>query len=468
MKTPFLVIGSGIAGMSVALHLSELGEVILLSKTELVSGSTALAQGGIAGEREKHSFPSYVSDTIRTGSGINSEEAVSLLVSQSWQALSFLQRNGVVFDDTLHTEAGHSKARVWHIADETGLFIAQKLAERVRASESITLFENAFAVDLLVRDGAVFGVDVFHENERKRIFALKTILATGGAGQIFLETTNPIGSTGDGIAVGVRAGVRLKDMEFVQFHPTALATEDSPLFLLSEALRGEGAKVVDGSGKALCKALLPRDTLSRTVFQAEKQEAVYLDLRHKKNDFWKERFPNIFAKLKEYSLSPEEALIPVVPAAHFFCGGIETDLHGRTNIKNLFAVGEVACTGVHGANRMASNSLLEGLVFSEQIYRDISQQCEKGEKIPSFSGHFETSVFQEDSAEDEEIRKSVQRICWEKVGIIRNEKNINEAISQLSQYSPTGTETKNLLSVALFVAEAARKRKTSLGCHWME
>ncbi len=467
MKTGFVVIGSGIAGMSAAIHLSGLSEVILISKTNLISGSTALAQGGIAAVKSHATTKQdHIADTLHAGLGINNKDAVELLVSRSGAALEFLQKNGVVFDETMHTEAGHSEARIWHISDQTGLYIAKALAEKVRTIPAITVLENAFAVDLLLQDGAVHGVEIYHGGEIKRIHALKTIMATGGAGQMYAETTNPIESTGDGIAMGVRAGAKLSDMEFVQFHPTALATDESPVFLLSEALRGEGAKVVNGADEDICNALLPRDELSRIIFRRETQETVYLSLRHKTNDFWSERFPNIFKKLQEYGLSAERDLIPILPAAHFFSGGLKIDLRGRTTVGNLSAIGEVACSGVHGANRLASNSLLEALVFSEQVFLDYASQVKQGVMPHApLDGHFETSEFKDSTAEDCKIQKAIQNISWKKIGILRSKKSLDEALYSLSRLEPIGTETKNLLAVAIFVAEAAKKRGESLGCH---
>jgi L-aspartate oxidase len=470
MKTAFLVIGSGIAGMSTALQLSELGEVVLLSKTELISGCTPLAQGGIAISKENEDHQkNHIADTLHAGAGVNHKKAVELLVSGSWNALQFLKRKGVRFDNTLHIEACHSEARIWHIEDKTGLYIAQTLSEKVKKNPHIHILENTFCTDLLEQENRVYGAAVFHNNKQERILANKTIIATGSAGQIYSETTNPLESTGDGIAMAARAGAHLQDMEFVQFHPTALATQQSPLFLLSEALRGEGAKIVDESGREICNPLLPRDQLSRIIFRQEKEKAIFLDLRHKEDAFWSERFPAIFKILQEYGLSPEKDIIPLLPAEHFFCGGIETDLMGRTNLKNLSAVGEVACTGCHGANRLASNSLLEGLVFSRQIFLDFQKEIQRGSFDEStHDGHFETTPYVAETAEDGEIRTAIQHICSNLVGVIRTKKNLNEAVFKLSRLHPMGTETKNMLAVATFVAEAARKRTESIGCHYVE
>lgn len=467
MRTAFLVIGSGIAGMMVALRVSTLGKVILISKSSLISGSTALAQGGVAGPatREENRIAEHFKDTMHVGCGINNTHAVEILIAKAEEAVSSLKKYGVIFDDSLHTEAGHSKARVWHVADKTGLAIASVLAEKVRNNENITLLENTFVSDLLTRENAIYGAEVVHEKKIERIFAHKTILASGGGGQIFSETTNPKLSTGDGFVMAARAGARLKDMEFIQFHPTALATEESPLFLLSEALRGEGGKIVNAKKEEICDPLLPRDELSRIIFEHEKKEPVFLDLTHHGNGYWREHFPTIFHKLTDYGVSPEVNVIPIIPAAHFFCGGIETDIYGRTNRRNLSAVGEVACTGVHGANRLASNSLLEALVFAEETAKDVMKQMEKTPE--TIGGHFDTVPFVEETEQDKKIRKEIQRICWKHVGIIRREKGIERALYLLKKLQPNGTETKNLLANAIFVAEAAAKRKESIGCHYI-
>lgn len=466
MNTAFLIIGSGIAGMMTALRVSELGKVVLISKKSLISGSTALAQGGVAGpSTSPNIIEGHLEDTLRVGCHLNDNHAVQTLVKKAESVVNDLKKYGVMFDDTLHTEAGHKEPRVWHIADKTGFAIASALSKKIRESEEITVLENTFVADLLARDNAVYGAEITREGKTERIYAHKTILATGGAGQIFAETTNPAEATGDGFVMAARAGAKLKDMEFVQFHPTALATDTSPLFLLSEALRGEGGILVNAEGLQICDPLLPRDELSRIIFEHEKKEPAFLSLKHRGNGYWREHFPTIFQKLREYNVSPEVDLIPIVPAAHFFCGGIETDIYGRTNVRNLSAIGEVACTGVHGANRLASNSLLEALVFAEQTAKNVMEQMDKKQEKPG--GHFETLSFVEENEKDQKIRKEIQRICWKHVGIIRKEKGLERATTLLQKLSPTGTETKNLLAIATFVIEAAKKRKESIGCHFI-
>lgn len=473
MITDFLVIGSGIAGLSTALQLSRLGTVILVSKRKIASGCTRLAQGGIAGVRRKESededsMRRHYEDTMAAGGFQNDPAAVELLVTRAPEALDFLIERGVHFAEDLHLEAGHRYPRVWHVADQTGLAIVNALSAAVRQTANIEIVEDAFVSDLLTRDGAVFGAECFVEEEARRIYASKTVLATGGAGQAYALTTNPREATGDGIALAVRAGAERQDMEFVQFHPTAFETEEAPLPLITEALRGAGARIVDAMGEEVCDNLLPRDATARAIFAARLKGPVYLDLSAHAPEYWQEHFPGIAQKLIERGASPEVTQIPVIPAAHFMCGGIKSDLFGRTNLPNLSVVGEVACTGVHGANRLASNSLLEGLVFAQRIAEDFAAEAKAGLVIPpDAGGYFVTVPFAPETSRDEELREEIAQICWEKVGIIRSSVSLEEAAAELVTIEPTGTETRNLHAVATFITEAARKRKKSLGCHFL-
>jgi L-aspartate oxidase len=470
MIADFLVIGSGIAGMSAALRLSKLGSVIIVTKSQLVSGSTPWAQGGIASPKlTDDSLQLHKADTLKVGGGLCDEDAVNVLVNGAQDAIDFLAKNGVSFGADPHREAGHSMARIWHSGDTTGLSIANALAESVRNTEVITVIEEAFVNDLLVRENTVHGAEMQTLNGNMRAFASRTILASGGAANVYEEHTTPPETTGDGIAIAARAGADIADLEFVQFHPTALATNDKPLFLLSETLRGEGALIVDKEGDRLFNPLLPRDQLSRNIYLAEQNgQAIFLDLRHRPDEYWASEFETIFKTLQEYGLSPQKDLIPIIPAAHFFCGGIATDLRGRTSLKHLAAVGEVARTGVHGANRLASNSLLEGVVFSEQIYRDYLEQIRK-DKIqePISGGHFDTVPFVEEQPGDTEVRERIQNICWSKIGIIRTLAELESAADELQELTATGSETKHMLTVAKLLVQAAKKRTVSAGCHFI-
>lgn len=474
MVVDFLVIGSGIAGMSSALLLARMGSVLLLSKKGVISGSTPLAQGGIAAlkknEHKNDTLETHYTDTIRAGSGHNDTTAVELLVSRAADAIDFLEQCDIRFDESLHLEGGHSFPRIRHVADHTGLTIAHALRKKVRETEEIQLLENAFVSDLLVRDGTVHGAEYVHEGVTQRIFAAKTILACGGAGQIFAKTTNPAEVTGDGIALAVRAGAARKDLEFVQFHPTALDGERSPLLLLSEALRGAGARIVDKNVISICDPLAPRDEVSRSIAAFQKHSKVFLDLSAHPGEYWTEKFPDNMQALAEYGYMPDRDLIPITPAAHFFCGGIKTDLNGNTNLGNLSAVGEVACTGVHGANRLASNSLLEGVVFSLRIAEEFAAQAKKvgNVTLPSPDAFFVTTPYFEETARDEEVRAEIRRICWDYLGIVRTMSSIDKAAQELAALTPSGTETKNLQAVATFLAEAAKIRQDSLGCHFID
>lgn len=469
MKTDFLVLGSGVAGLSTALRLSALGKVTVLTKSTLISGSSPLAQGGVAAGVSSADVRDHFQDTLFAGAHHNNPKAVEALALGAKEAIDFLRRSGVVFSETLHREGGHSEHRIWHVHDHTGQSLMKALSETVRKNERITVEENIFVSDFLVRGGAVWGVEAISRGKAHRFFASRTILATGGAGQIYAETTNPPECTGDGIAIAVRSGAELKDMEFVQFHPTALSAEESPLFLLTEALRGEGAKLVTITGEEVCDPLLPRDEVSRIIFLSEQKGVpVYLDLREKPQSFWEERFPSVSEKLALYGIHPGQELIPILPAEHFFCGGVATDLRGRTSLKHLSAVGEVACSGVHGANRLASNSLLEGLVFSRLIFEDFQEQAKKNIlNPPDDSGHFETRPFFPETRNDAEVRKQIRHLCWKYLGILRTPEGLQRAKEELARLKPEGTETKNMLAVATFVAQAAFQRKESLGCHFV-
>ena len=472
MQTDFLILGSGIAGLSLALKLANLGKVTILTKKGITSGSTGLAQGGIAGVRNfaEDSAQNHFDDTLKAGAYHNNSEAVHLLVEQGERALKDLEAWGVKFDFSLHREGGHTYARIFHIADETGRVVQEILADEIGKNVNITVVENAFAVDLLVKDDAVHGVSFFIAGENVSCLARITILATGGAGQIYAKTTNPRVITGDGIAMAARAGAVLKDMEFVQFHPTALDRPRDPLFLLSEALRGAGAKIVNDAGVQFVDEMAPRDIVARAIFAEQKAgKKVFLDFRHEKEAILQKKFPMIFENLLSFGLNLAHDLIPIAPAAHFFCGGVMTDLVGKTSVPNLFAVGEVACTGVHGANRLASNSLLEGVVFADQIFSYINTREKEifAAKLPEEIA-FPAAHFHPEEKGDLEIRQKIQELMQRYVGVVRRPSELDMALSELEKLQPQGTETQNLLLVAKSVTAAALARKESLGCHFIE
>ncbi len=467
VQTDFLIIGSGIAGLSLALKLSELGEVVILTKKGVTSGSTGLAQGGIAGvtNPEKDSPENHFRDTMKAGAHHNDENAVKLLVENGEKALKDLQKWGVEFDFSLHREGGHTYARVFHVADETGRVVQEILSDEVVKNKKIKLVENAFATDLIAENGHVCGIYFFQNGKNSSCFAKCTILATGGAGQAYEKTTNPSIITGDGMAIAARAGAELKDMEFVQFHPTTLDMPRDPLFLLSEALRGAGAKIVDEDENQFVDELAARDIVARSIFENLSQgKKVFLDFRQRAERKLEKEFPMIFENLLSFGFNLAHDLIPISLAAHFLCGGVATDLHGKTSLQNLFALGETACTGVHGANRLASNSLLEGVVFADQIYRYCKKNMTEVMTTSSCANSAEIN-FVSETKKDQEIRQQIQSTMQLSVGVVRNQNGMKLALKKLHHLHPKGTEVKNLLLVATEITKAALQRKKSLGCH---
>src|SRR5215210_5440427 len=385
--TRFLVVGSGIAGLHTAWRASEHGEVLLLTKRSLFDSATAYAQGGIAAALGAGDSPAlHRQDTLAAGAALCDAAAVQVLVEEGPTRVRELQTAGADFDIDLRgrlklgREAAHSKNRIVHAhGDQTGAEVARTLVARVKEAPRVRVLERARVLDLIVRRGRCFGVRVSIAGSAVEIIADATVLATGGCGQVFRYTTNPVVATGDGFAIAHRAGVRLADMEFVQFHPTALDTPENPLALISEAVRGEGARLLNAAGVRFMSArhrlaeLAPRDIVAREIFRQRKDGGIVtLDARKLGRAFVR-RFPGIYAVCRARGIDPVKDLIPVTPAAHYMMGGIVTDLVGRSSLARLYAVGELSRTGVHGANRLASNSLLEGLVFAERAARDMMQ-----------------------------------------------------------------------------------------------
>src|SRR5215470_5957538 len=395
IRTRFLVIGSGVAGLHTAWRASERGDVILVTKQSLFDSATAYAQGRIAAALGAGDSPAlHRQDTLAAGAALCDAAAVQVLVDEGPARVRELQTAGARFDLDpkgrleLGREAAHSMNRIVHAhGDQTGAEVARTLVARVKESKQIRVLERARVLDLIVKRGVCYGVRASIKGRATEIIADATVLATGGCGQIYRYTTNPVVATGDGYAIVHRAGVRLADMEFVQFHPTALDTPENPLALISEAVRGEGAVLVNAHGIRFMKGrhrlaeLAPRDVVARAIFREQRTGPVYLDARKLGRSFTK-RFPGIFALCQARGIDPRKDLIPVTPAAHYMMGGVVTDLSGRSTVSRLYAVGEVARTGVHGANRLASNSLLEGLVFAERVARDLAEQAPLA-KVPS-------------------------------------------------------------------------------------
>jgi len=491
LKTDFLVVGSGIAGLNFALKVAKYDQVILVTKKEIMESNTNLAQGGIAAvTRKDDSIQSHIDDTLTVGSGLSNKRMVTILAEQGPEAIQNLLSFGVNFDtqdDALHstTEGGHSTARVLHSGDTTGKEIEQKMTKNVRENKDIQVFENCYAIDLLVKDGKCIGAKMLDIPKRHvfDIFARVIVLATGGVGYLYLNTSNPEIATGDGIAIAYRAGAVVEDMEFVQFHPTTLNKLGAPHFLISEALRGEGAILVNDSNKRFMMQhdsraeLAPRDIIARTIFNELKTGSVYLDIRHKDVTFILNRFPMIYNECLKYDIDITKDLIPVSPAAHYLCGGIETNEYGETSVANLLAFGECTCTGVHGANRLASNSLLESVVFSTlgaqkaKNYLKTAVSSSKQNKI-NFANM--------DTPEIIYLREDLRKSMWDYIGIIRNEENISLMLKKLERLQTrlnaiggTGVNTRflelfNMVTVANLITTAAFVRTESRGTHYRE
>ncbi|TET24811.1 MAG: L-aspartate oxidase [Candidatus Bathyarchaeum sp.] len=490
MNTDFLVVGSGIAGLNFALKVANYGRVIIVTKKEIMESNTNLAQGGIATvTRKDDSVQLHIKDTVNVGSGLSNKRIVKILAEKGPEAIRNLLSFGVKFDkenDELHltTEGGHSMARVLHSGDSTGREIEQSMTESIRKSKDIEVFEDCFAIDLILKNTGCIGARILDIKNRKMcdIFARVTILATGGIGYIYQNTTNPEIATGDGIAMALRAGAKIEDMEFVQFHPTTLNKLGAPHFLISEALRGEGAILVNARGERFMLGydnmgeLAPRDIISRTIFNELKNGPVYLDIRHKGKGFILDRFPMIHQECLKYDVDITTDLIPVSPAAHYICGGIKTNEYGETTVANLLAFGECTCTGVHGANRLASNSLLESVVFSSLGAQKAKNYLKNEIEAPPQQK--ETAFANIETQELNYIKAELRNAMWDYVGIIRTEEKMDLMLRKLEHlnrrldvFGGTGVNTqfleiKNMVTVANLITKAAHTRKESRGTHY--
>ena len=480
IRTRFLVVGSGVAGLHTAWRASEHGDVMLLTKRSLFDSATAYAQGGIAAALGAGDSPAlHRQDTLAAGAALCDAAAVQVLVEEGPARVRELQTAGADFDLdpkgrlSLGREAAHSKNRIVHAhGDQTGAEVARTLVARVRETKRIRVLEKARVLDLIVHRGTCYGIRASIAGKATEIIADATVLATGGCGQIYRYTTNPVVATGDGFAIAHRAGVTLADMEFVQFHPTALDTRENPLALISEAVRGEGAILVNSHGVRFMKGrhrlaeLAPRDVVARAIFREQKKGPVFLDAR-KLGERFAERFPGILSLCKARGIDPRSDLIPVTPAAHYMMGGVVTDLRGRASAARLYAVGEVARTGVHGANRLASNSLLEGLVFAERVARDMASANEV-EKPPTIAKWRVPPLADRGAAQV--AADEIRAVMWENAGIARTARGLRTALERLEDIGrrlPAGaTEELNMLQTAQLVAEAALMRKESRGGHY--
>lgn len=490
MNPDFLIIGSGIAGLRAAADLADAGRVLILTKADPAESNTGYAQGGIAAAMGPDDSPAlHAADTINAGDGLCDEAAVGVLVESAPDDIRRLIAWGARFDTNadgslaLAREAAHSVRRVLHAQDATGREIGRALWQRVAQLAAVDVLKDALATRLLVADGVCTGVEFQTTRGLSVATARRTLLATGGAGQVFAETTNPPIATGDGLAMAYRAGARVADLEFVQFHPTVLNTPGAPRFLLTEALRGEGARLVNEADEPFMASyhpkadLAPRDVVSRALVRERERMGggIYLTLAHLDAALVNKRFPMISAVCRGVGLDLTRDRIPVGPAAHYMMGGVETDLDGRTSIPGLFAAGEVACTRVHGANRLASNSLLEGLVFGGRAGTAMQGPLEPA-RLPD-------AVWQ--PLADSEVRSTatlsadaIRNLMWRSVGLFRSAEALADAVAQLEATttaldSLSGNAHRaeywrhaNVATVGRLIARAALRRRESRGGHY--
>lgn len=485
-QTDFLIVGAGIAGLRAAIGLAAVGRVLVITKEQLGESNTQYAQGGIAvamsGEEDVHL---HLEDTVNAGDGLVNREAARILVEEGPQRIEELLQWGTGFDREngelmLTREGAHSRHRILHAnGDATGAEIGRSLLAHARVLKYVTLAEWTMCVDLIIDGDEFVGLTVLDgEGQMHAIRARGILLASGGAGQAYSDTTNPAVATGDGIAMAYRAGAEIEDMEFYQFHPTALSLPGVSRFLLSEALRGEGAYLRNANGERFMERyhplqeLAPRDVVARAITREgigpNGELPVYLDMRHVEGVNLHQRFPGISGFLAQHGLDLSRDLIPVRPAAHYLMGGVKTDVDGHTSLKRLYAAGEVACTGVHGANRLASNSLLEGLVFgarSAEAMRD---------ELPSQPVDIAESSGISGSTNSAALLRQLQQVMWRRAGLLRDAAGLEEATELLRQVRiqlPQATdrsslELRNLHAIAVLTVRSALAREESRGAHF--
>lgn len=515
ITSDYLIIGSGIAGLSLALKAASVGTVTIVTKKEKMDASTNFAQGGIASVLDPiDSFDLHIADTLESGAGLCNEEIVKVVVTNGPDMIHELISLGVNFthDKTevdrldLTQEGGHSRRRIVHTKDLTGQEVERVLLQNVENNENIQIYENHMVIDLITTSKFIkrgistneteetcWGAYVLDitTGEVKTFLAGVTVLASGGAGKVYLYTTNPDIATGDGMAIGYRAGAKVANMEFVQFHPTCLYHHLEKNFLISESVRGEGGRLIDKGGNHFMeryhplKDLATRDIVARSIDAELKKsgdECVYLDISHRDGDFIKGRFPNIYRRCLELKIDITKEPIPVVPAAHYMCGGIVADTHGKTNIKKLYAIGEVACTGLHGANRLASNSLIEALVFAKSAFEDSARLIrDKGDvafpPVPLWDSGSATNS--DESVVVSHNWDEVRRLMWNYVGIVRTNNRLTRAMrrieviqQEIKDYywdfiiTRDLLELRNIATVAELIITSATMRKESRGLHY--
>lgn len=489
-----VIIGSGIAGVFTALEISQERDIAILTKETLDISNSVLAQGGIAVSLDKNDSPElHLKDTLFAGAGLCDEQSVWVLVNEAASNIEQLCKFGVNFDRknqqelALTREAAHSMNRIIHAGDTTGKEVCDKLISVVKTRSNIKIYERTFAIDLITVDGTCKGVLICDENGKalKILVSDIVVCATGGFGQLYSNTTNPEVATGDGVSMAYRAGAELMDLEFIQFHPTVFYHPENKNFLISEAVRGEGAILRNAEGKRFMpeyhplNELAPRDVVSRAIFEEMKKTQsthVYLDITFKGREYLETRFPNIFKTCLSYGIDISKDMIPVAPAEHYCMGGIRADVNGRTNIKGFFACGECACNGIHGANRLASNSLLEGLVFGRMIAKQADVLLEGKEGTGGkFSIKYETgrSAVKSDS---KAVIKDIQMKMTKEVGILRNREGLERALAKVTSYSKAYEDMKsekledfelqNIMLLSRLVIESALEREESRGAHY--
>lgn len=511
LKYDFIVVGSGVAGLVYALKVAEKGRVCVISKADFEETNTSYAQGGIAAViDEADSFEKHIQDTIVSGSGLNDPDVVKMVITEGPQIVKELVNWGTSFDldkngeFDLAKEGGHSEHRILHHKDKTGFEIQRALTERVKAHKNIDVLEHHFVADIITQhhlginirrgdsDIECYGVHVLDlkTNEIKTILGKTTMIATGGIGNIYFVTTNPLISTGDGIALVYRAKGTIENMEFVQFHPTALySPSERPTFLITEAMRGFGAVLRNGKKQKFMSRydkradLAPRDIVARAIdneLKASGDNFVYLDCTHLDKQKLLEHFPSIYERCLKHGIDITKDMIPVAPAAHYLCGGIKVDANGRSSINNLYAAGEVSCTGLHGANRLASNSLLEAVVYADRASKDAIRRIDSIDfktGIPMWND--EGTTIPEEMILITQNMKEVQQIMTSYVGIVRSNLRLQRALGRLeilyreteelyriSKLSQNLCELRNMINVGYLIIKMAQKRTESIGLHY--
>jgi L-aspartate oxidase len=487
--TDYLVVGSGVAGLRAAIELANYGNVLVITKDITEESSSEYAQGGVAvALSDEDTIGIHFEDTIKAGDGYCDPDAVKILVEEGPERINELISWGAEFDRSglrleFTLEAAHSRRRILHAhGDSTGRELVRVLVSKVKTLSNVTRYPFAYILDLIIFEGRCYGAYILKNNEVSVILSKSVILSTGGVGSIFSRTTNPSVSTGDGMAIAFRAGASFENMEFIQFHPTTLYAPSAPQFLLSEALRGEGAKLLNINKQEFMRRyhqdgeLAPRDIVSRAIISEMVKTGsrhVYLDITHLDSKFVKRRFPRIYSTCLKYDIDITKELIPVSPSAHYIMGGIKTDYGCATNIIGLMAAGEAACTGVHGANRLASNSLLEGIVFGARA--GINAPRNSIDILDLDKSILKAMPFGTRLRDIDVLTQRLKRVMWERVGIIRCEESLSDAIKTLKEMSKIQgfwyatryeNEVVNMVQTAEMITLSALNRRSSIGSHF--